>query len=122
MTTLARMDISVPNIQSAPVADVRPRVESVQGVTAVTEQVAAPPQAENTGDQNTGNQNSGSGAGNAAPQTGRGVYFDKDIQTFVHVALDDVTGRVVQTYPDEAALARMARAGELVGKMLDTKS
>ena len=117
MTTVARMDISVPSVPVTPVAEARPRVDSIQGVAAVTEQVPAPPQSEGMDQQNGGN-----GAGNSSPKTDHGVYYDKELQAFIQISVDDTTGRVVRTYPDDATLARMARMNEAVGRLLDTKT
>lgn len=146
MSNLPRMDISMPVAPVLQVADVRPRVETVQGVSPVTEQVGASPQAA-TADAQTKGSGTGTGmATTANPQaapipapapapvpspvasngparaaTSHVSYFDNDAQTIVRQMVDEKTGKVVQSYPDQAELARIARIREELGKMVDKK-
>ena len=142
MSNLPRMDISMPVAPVPQVADVRPRVETVQGISPVTEQVAASPRAA-TADAQTKGSGTGTGAtpnpqemqmptpapapapvassGSALAATSHVSYFDNNAQTIVRQMVDEKTGKVVQSYPDQAELARIARIREDLGKMIDEK-
>ena len=118
MTSMPRMDISIPSSPVTPVAETRPRVESVLGVTAATEQVSAGPKSE-TADNKTGGGKEREGS---APQAGHSVYYDRDIKTFIQLTVDSDTGQVLHTYPDQASIDRMARLAQALGKTVDTES
>jgi uncharacterized FlaG/YvyC family protein len=142
MTNLPRMDISMPVAPAPQIADVRPRVDSVQGVSPVTEQVPVSARTATTDNQSKGNDTGTGGAANpqvqlqmpaqpTAPVASSSTilsdashvsYYDKEAQTIVRQMVDEKTGKVVASYPDQAALARIARLREELGKMVDKKA
>jgi hypothetical protein len=146
MTNLPRMDISMPVTPAPQIAEARPRVEAVQGVSPVVEQVQVSPRAANTdGDtKGGGTASGGTASGSAAnsqvqsptptkapaPPASSGAaladashvsYYDNDAQTIVRQMVDEKTGKVMASYPDQAALARIARLREELGSMVDKK-